>query len=69
MDTEHPDLVPWKDAPVYWAQGVLAERLGITVDEADRALRAHADDVGSPLLDVAYRVVRFELIVDPGTAR
>ncbi|HZZ49651.1 MAG TPA: ANTAR domain-containing protein [Pseudonocardia sp.] len=68
MSSENPDLVPSKDAPVYWAQGVLADMLGITVDEADHALRAHAEDVGSPLLDVAYQVVRFGLHVDPGTA-
>ena len=67
MHSEHLDPVPWKDAPIYWAQGFLAERLDISVDEADRALRAHADVVRTPLLDVADRVVQFELIADPGT--
>jgi hypothetical protein len=55
----------WVDAPVYWAQGVLAERLGVTVDEADSALRAHAARTGTPLRVVAHEVVRFSLLIDP----
>jgi AmiR/NasT family two-component response regulator len=65
MHDEDLDAVLWSDVPVYWAQGVLAERLGVTVEEADQALRAHADRTGRPLLEVAGDVVGFRLLLDP----
>lgn len=62
-----PDPVPvsWSDAPGYWAQGVLAERFGVTVEEADRTLRAHADRTGRPLLEIADDVVGSRLLLGP----
>ncbi len=54
------------EAPIYWAQGVLAEVLGVAVEEADRALRAHAEKTARPLLEVGHDVVGFRLLVDPG---
>ncbi|HEY2195791.1 MAG TPA: ANTAR domain-containing protein [Actinomycetospora sp.] len=59
----------WRDVPVYLAQGVLAEQLDITVDEADQVLRVHAEQVARPMLDVAYDVVGFRLLIDPGHER
>lgn len=53
------------DAPFWLAQGVLAERLGITVEVAGRTLRAHAERTGRPLLDIAHDVVGFRLLIDP----
>ncbi len=64
MPNEEPN-----DAPVLWAQGVLAERLDITVGEADRMLREHAQRTGRALPDVAHDVVHAGLLVDPGHDR
>jgi hypothetical protein len=59
----------WTDASIYWAHGVLAERLGMTVTEADQALRAHVEKTGRSLLEVADDVVGFRLLFDPGDDR
>jgi AmiR/NasT family two-component response regulator len=64
MYNEDLDPVPWTGAPIYWAQGFLAQRLDITVEEADRRLRAHADKTRRALLEVALDVVEFGLLAD-----
>jgi AmiR/NasT family two-component response regulator len=57
MDNE--DLLDerWPCAPIYWAQGVLAEVHGISVEEADRRLRAHAERTCRSVMEVAKDVV------------
>jgi AmiR/NasT family two-component response regulator len=69
MDDE--DLLDrrWPDAAIYWAQGVLAEMLSISVEEADRRLRAHAERTSRPILDVAKEVVLFGAIIGPADHR
>lgn len=54
--TEHEKL--WhEDDVLHQAEGVLSARLGIPVDAATRALRAHAEAEGSAPHDVAAGVV------------
>ncbi|MDT7746326.1 MAG: hypothetical protein QOE59_5404 [Actinomycetota bacterium] len=65
MHNEDLDAVPWADVPSYLAQGFLAERLGVSVEEADLRLRAHAEQTRRPLLEVALDVVEFGLLADP----
>jgi len=57
------DLDPrdWRDVAVLQAQGVLAERLGVSVDEADRGLRDYSTSTGTPLFEVAWQVVHLRL--------
>lgn len=53
------------NAPVWLAQGVLAERLGITVEDAARVLENHAERTGAPPRAVADDVVAFRLLINP----
>jgi hypothetical protein len=55
-----------RDAQVLIAQGVLAEDLGVDLDQADRALRDYAASTATPLHDVAWRVVHLRLVIDAG---
>lgn len=54
---------PWCDAPLYWAQGVLAETLDIT--KAVVALADMAVTRGVSLVEMARDIVADE--VDPGS--
>jgi hypothetical protein len=47
----------WLPAEVHQAEGALASRLRITVDEAAEALRDHADAAGITLVDAALEVL------------
>jgi hypothetical protein len=51
----------WRDIQVLRAQGVLAEVLTVSVDDADRGLRAYAAMTGSELHLVALQVIAGEL--------
>jgi hypothetical protein len=55
----------WQGAPIYWAQGVLAETLGISVEEADRRLRARAERTCRSTVEVAKDVVLLGAIIGP----
>jgi hypothetical protein len=53
----------WRDVAVLQAQGVLAQLLGVDVDQADRGLRRFATLTGDPLYDVAWQVVHLQLVI------
>jgi hypothetical protein len=59
----------WRDVAVLQAQGVLAELLGVDVDQADRGLRVYATLMGASLFDVAWQVVHLRLVIDPDLCR
>jgi hypothetical protein len=48
---------------VWQAQGVLAELLGVDVDQADRGLRNYAKLTAASLFDVAWLVVHLRLVI------
>jgi AmiR/NasT family two-component response regulator len=58
--TEHEKM--WhEDDVLHHAEGVLTARLGIPVEAATRALRAHAEAEGSPVRDIAEGVIEGRL--------
>lgn len=59
----------WRDVAVLQAQGVLAQMLGVDVDQADRGLRTYPKLTGAPLFDVAWQVVHLGLVIDPDLCR
>jgi hypothetical protein len=59
----------WRDVAILQAQGVLAQLLGVDVDQANRGLRDYAKLTGAPLFDVAWQVVHLRLVIDPDLCR
>jgi hypothetical protein len=62
MTADDPDMQGWRG--VHMAEGVLAELLGVSVDQAARGLRAYVAAVGAVLSDVARDVVELRLVID-----
>lgn len=69
MAVDELDPSDCRDQEILRAQGVLAERLGVDVHEADRGLRAYSAITATALYDVAWQVVYLGLVIDRDLCR
>jgi AmiR/NasT family two-component response regulator len=66
MNTPDPYTLTWhEDDELHQAEGALSARLGVTVDEALRAIRAHSADTGTPVRELATGIVKDGVVVEP----